>query len=190
VENDNMLVESVLGNVDESGWATRLAGARVDSLLLDQWEAQKSRLRKQTVDGTEIALSLGRGSRLRDGDILRWDERAATVIVARLQLGEVMVVELAALAKEPADLGLRSAVELGHALGNQHWPAVVKGTRVYVPLTVDRKVMDSVMRTHAFAGISHEFMPGTEVIAYLAPHEARRLFGGAGSTPHAHAAVE
>ena len=35
------------------------------------------------------------------------------------------------------------------------------------------------MRTHAFTGITYEFVPGAEVIPYLAPHEARRLFGGA-----------
>jgi urease accessory protein len=186
MESGDMLVESVLGNVNDPAWAARLATARVDSLPLDQWEAQKSRLRKQTVDGIEIALSLGRSRRLRDGDILHWDEPAATAIVARIQLGEVMVVDLAELEKEPAELGLRSAVELGHAIGNQHWPAVVHGTRVYVPLTVDRKVMDSVMRTHDLAGVRHDFVPGTEVIAYLAPHEARRLFGGANSTAHSH----
>ncbi|MBL9122911.1 MAG: hypothetical protein JNG90_04715, partial [Planctomycetaceae bacterium] len=74
----------------------------------------------------------------------------------------------------------------GHALGNQHWPAVVKETAVYVPLTVDRKVMASVMKTHAFAGITYEFIAGSEVIPYLTPHEARRLFGGADATPHSH----
>jgi urease accessory protein len=183
-----MFVESVLGNVDEPQWSARLAAARVDVLVLDQWEAQKSRLRKRTGDGVEVALSLGRGNRLRDGDILSWDDRAACAIVARIELGEVMVVELSGLEKEPPELGLRSAVELGHAIGNQHWPAVVKGGRMYVPLTVDRKVMDSVMRTHDLPGITHEFVPGTEVIAYLAPHEARRLFGGADSSPHAHLA--
>ncbi|MFC6018271.1 urease accessory protein UreE [Plantactinospora solaniradicis] len=181
-----MLVESVLGNETEPDWGARLEAARVDSLVLDQWEAQKNRLRKQTRGGVEVALSLGRGTRLRDGDVLCWDERAATAIVARVQLGEVMVVDLSGLENEPAELGLRSAVELGHAIGNQHWPAVVKGTRLYVPLTVDRRVMDSVMRTHDFAGISHDFVPGTEVIAYLAPHEARRLFGGADQAPHSH----
>ena len=45
---------------------------------------------------------------------------------------------------------MRTCVELGHALGNQHWPALVKGDRVFVPLTVDRKVMASVMNTHRF----------------------------------------
>ena len=76
--------------------------------------------------------------------------------------------------------------DAGHALGNQHWPAVVKGTKVYVPLTVDRKVMASVMKTHALPGVRYEFTPGSEVIPYLAPHESRRLFGGASDTPHSH----
>ena len=74
---------------------------------------------------------------------------------------------------------IRVSVELGHAVGNQHWPAVVKGTKVYVPLTVDKKVMLSVMETHHIEGITYEFQKGMEIIPYLAPHEIRRLFGGA-----------
>ncbi|MDE6792933.1 MAG: urease accessory protein UreE, partial [Muribaculaceae bacterium] len=76
--------------------------------------------------------------------------------------------------------------ELGHAIGNQHWPAVVKGTKVYVPLTVDKKVMLSVMETHHIEGIKFEFEKGLEVLPYLAPHEIRRLFGGAGHESHSH----
>ena len=68
-------------------------------------------------------------------------------------------------------------VELGHALGNQHWAAVVKGRRVYVPLAVSRAVMASVMKTHSFEGVTYAFVPGADVIAHLAPREARRLFG-------------
>ena len=52
---------------------------------------------------------------------------------------------------------------IGHALGNQHWPALVKGTRVFVPLTVDHKVMASVMKTHRFEGIRYEFVPGEDI---------------------------
>lgn len=56
-----MIVESVLGNVAEPDWTERLSTAKVDDLVLDQWEAQKSRLRKATSLGTELALSLSRG---------------------------------------------------------------------------------------------------------------------------------
>ena len=80
----------------------------------------------------------------------------------------------------------RTCVELGHAIGNQHWPAVVKGTQVYVPLTVDKAVMGSVMRTHALPQITFDFVPADEVIPHLAPHEARRLFGASAPDEHTH----
>ncbi|MCD8340306.1 MAG: hypothetical protein LUC43_08965, partial [Burkholderiales bacterium] len=63
---------------------------------------------------------------------------------------------------------------------------VVKGTKIYIPLTVDKKVMLSVLETHHIEGITYEFQNGTEVIPYLAPHEIRRLFGGASQESHSH----
>jgi len=137
--------------------------------------------------GVELAVSLERNSHLHHGDILVWDAAARKAIIAQIQLQEVLVIHLSGSLTQPQEALARTCFELGHALGNQHWPAVVKGTAVYVPLTVDRQVMASVMKTHAFPGITYEFVPGTEVIPYLAPHEARRLFGGANATPHSHA---
>jgi urease accessory protein len=78
-------------------------------------------------------------------------------------------------------------VELGHALGNQHWAAVVRGTKVYVPLMVDRKVMESVMQTHAFEHIFYSFRPAQQIIPYLTPHEVRRLLGANYNNEHHHA---
>jgi urease accessory protein len=181
-----ILVEAIVGNVNEPRWKEQLEGATLDYLSLDQWQAQKNRFRKNTEGGVELAVSLERNSHLHHGDILVWDAAARTAIVARIQLQEVLVIQLSGSLTQPREALARTCFELGHALGNQHWPAVVKGTNVYVPLTVDRQVMASVMKTHAFTGITYEFVPGTEVIPYLAPHEARRLFGGANATPHSH----
>lgn len=181
-----IIVENVIGNSRDPHWQARLAGAAIDWLMLDQWEAQKSRLRKQTAGEVELALSLDRNTHLHDGDILVWDEAARQAILARIELKEVMVIDLADVIADDKESVVRTVFELGHALGNQHWPAVVKGTRVFVPLTVDRKVMASVMKTHALPGVRYDFMPGAEVIPYMAPHESRRLFGGASATPHSH----
>ncbi len=181
-----ILIEAILGNLRCEEWKEKLEGATLDELSLDQWQAQKTRLRTTTRDGHEIALSLDRRSHLHDGDILHWSPKDRRAIVVRIQLQDVMVVHLDQVDKAPASTLAQTCVELGHALGNQHWPAVVKDSKIYVPLTVDRKVMASVMKTHAFEGIHYEFVDGAEVIPFLAPHEARRLFGGADSTPHSH----
>jgi urease accessory protein len=181
-----ILVEAVLGNAGDPEWAARLSAAAVDELALDHWEAQKNRFRKKTAGGVELAVSLDRGAFMRDGDVLLWDAKAARAVVARISLRDVMIIHLDAMGQVAPEIVLRTCVELGHALGNQHWPALVKGDRVYVPLTVDRKVMSSVMNTHRFEGIRYEFVPGGEIVPYLAPHESRRLFGGAEGPVHSH----
>lgn len=181
-----ILVEAVLGNAGDPEWAARLSAAAVDALELDHWEAQKNRFRKKTASGVEIAVSLDRGAFMRDGDVLLWDAPAARAVVARISLRDVMIVHLDELGRLAPEIAMRTCVELGHALGNQHWPALVKGNRVFVPLTVDRKVMTSVMNTHRFEGIRYEFAPGGEIVPYLAPHESRRLFGGAEGPVHSH----
>jgi urease accessory protein len=181
-----VIIEEIIGNVNDPIWAEKIAGAVVDSLPLDHWEAQKSRLRKRTVGEVEIAISLPRGCFLRDGDILLWDKSVSRVVVAKINMRELMVVHLDGLAAEAPEVAMRTCVEIGHALGNQHWPALVKGARVYVPLTVDHKVMASVMKTHRFENVRYEFVPGNQVVPYLAPHESRRLFGSAEGLVHKH----
>jgi urease accessory protein len=177
-------VDAIVGRAADEGWPGRLEGARVDVLRLDQAEAQKSRLRKVTEGGVEVAISLDRGAQLADGDVLAWDEARTAAIVARVDLNEVLVIDLSGLLSRPPEVSIATCVKLGHALGNQHWPAVVKDTRVYAPLAVARAVMASVMRTHAFEGVTYEFVPGACVVPYLTPHEARRLFGAAEGHRH------
>jgi urease accessory protein len=177
-------VDTIVGRAANDGWPDRLKGARVDVLRMDQAEAQKSRLRKVTDGGVEVAISLDRGTQLRDGDILAWDEARRAAIVARVDLNDVLVIDIGALLDGPPEVSLAKGVEFGHALGNQHWAAVVKGTRVYVPLTVARAVMASVIKTHSFEGVTYEFVPGADVIPYLSPREARRLFGAAEGHRH------
>jgi urease accessory protein len=182
-----IVIESILANLDDAEWSQRLSAIDVDLLEVDQWEAQKSRFRKTTSKGVEVAISLDRGTNIRDGDVLFLDLTAGVAIVAKIDLRDVMIVHLGDLAHFTPEIAMRTCVELGHAMGNQHWPALVKDNVVYVPLTVDRKVMASVMNTHRFEGIRYEFVPGREVIHYLAPHESRRLFGGAEGPVHSHA---
>ena len=179
-------VETILGNISTPQWADRLAASEVDVLEIDQWEAQKSRFRKVTAKGADVAISVDRGTYLRDGDVLLWDSQARSALVARIEARDVMIVHLDKLVHVAPEVALRTCVELGHAMGNQHWPALVKGNLVYVPLTVDRKVMASVMDTHHFDGIRYEFVSGRKVVPYLAPHESRRLFGGAEGPVHSH----
>jgi urease accessory protein len=169
-----IVVEAVLGNLGEDARLRDLhrrweAEGRVETVALTPLEAQKGRLRAQTDKGTPLGLSLGRGTALRDGDVLYLDEPQARIIVARLTPEEVLVITVKPAAA--ADL-VRVAVQLGHVLGNQHWPVKIEGLSVYIPVSVDRKVMETVLKTYALQGIEYRFEHGDiGVISRVVPHE-------------------
>ena len=177
----------VIGNMNLSDeWKEKLANADIDYVFLDQWTAQKSRFLGKGISGAEYPIALARHSQIVDGDVVDYDPATNKAVVLKIELSPVLVVDLGGLATSKPEEIIRISLELGHAIGNQHWPAVVKGTKVYVPLTVDKKVMMSVMETHHIEGITYDFQKGVEIIPYLAPHEIRRLFGGAGHESHSH----
>lgn len=181
-----IIIDRKLGNLSDPLWQERARLGHVDPLILEQWEAPKSRLRKASSGGLELAISLPRSENLRDGDVLHYDEAKGQLVVAKVPLKDVLVIELEDLGQlQPQDI-LRICFELGHGLGNQHWPAVIKGSTVYVPLSVDQKVMASVMRTHAFEHVKSRFAPGEEIAPLLTAKEMRILFAGADATPHHH----
>lgn len=186
MERQPEIYTEVVGNIYMPDWTETLRGAEIERVELDQWTAQKSRFVAQGDRGGEYAVALKRNTRVLNGDILHYDTESNRAVVVYVRLNDVLVIDLQGLHGQPREVQLQRAVELGHALGNQHWPAVVKGERVYVPLTVDRKVMESVMETHHIEGVACAFQPGGEVIPYLAPHEIRRLFGGTERPAHQH----
>lgn len=177
----------ILGNMfTSSEWREKLKEADVEYVTLDQWTAQKSRFVAKGDKGNEYAIALKRHAQVANGDIIVYSPEEKKAVVLQIELSPVLVIDMSALALKKPETIIHISVELGHAIGNQHWPAVVNGTRVYVPLTVDKKVMLSVMETHHIEGITYEFQPGMEIIPYLAPHEIRRLFGGTGQESHSH----
>ena len=158
-----IIVETIVGNATDDAWKIQLTGAHFDYLDLDQWQAQKNRFRSMTEQGVELALSLERNTQLRNGDILVWDAATRKAVVARIALQDVLVIDFSPLLEQQNAVIAQTCFELGHALGNQHWPAVVKGAKVFVPLTVARQVMASVMKTHAFTGITYGILFGSTI---------------------------
>ena len=169
-----IVVEEVLGNLGKDARLSALhrqweAAGGTETVELTTLEAQKGRLRTVTDKGTPLGMSLGRGTALRDGDVLYLNESEDRMIVARLKPEEMLVITVKPAAA--AEL-LRVAVYLGHVLGNQHWPVKIEGMSVYVPVSVDKKVMETVLQTYDLQGIEYRFEEGSiGVISRVIPHE-------------------
>lgn len=155
-----LIVEKIVGNTGEDPELARLsqewrAAGCVERLMVDVWEAQKSRLRKQTDLGTEIGVNLDRGRMLRHGDVLFLDGNSRRVILVELKSRQVLIIRL--LPQPTMEEAAQVALKLGHILGNQHWPVKLDGLTAYVPVVIDQKVMETVLRTHGLKGIEWRF---------------------------------
>ncbi len=177
-------VTEILGNIHSGGWNSEAEQLNVRRIDIKEWTAQKSRFVAYDDFGEEYHFCLDRHTQLRDGDVVAFDKDANLITIINLHLQDIMVIDMRELLNQPLDVALSLAVEIGHALGNQHWAAVVRGKKIYVPLILDRKVMQSVMQSHHFDHISFSFRPAQEVIPYLSPQEVRRLLGGSHGDSH------
>ena len=130
------------------------AEGKLETLSVEPREAGKGRLRKATNMGTDVGIVLERGTTLADGDVLYLEDSERAIIV-EVQPEEVLAITLDA-SLPPDDL-MAVAVELGHVLGNQHWPVRVEGATVYVPVTIDPKVMEAVLKTYHLDHLRYEF---------------------------------
>jgi urease accessory protein len=118
---------------------------KLEEVTLEEREARKTRLRLFTNRGRELGLILSRDIELAAGDVFALEGEDGAVLVS-LAPQEVMVLIL----RDSVHAGerLQWAVRLGHVLGNQHWPVAVVGTQVLTPVTLDRAVMETVLKTH------------------------------------------
>jgi urease accessory protein len=117
----------------------------LDEATVDERDAHKGRLRISTDNGQEYGLVLARGTALTAGDVFAHDTGDGAVLIS-LSLQELMVLTLRnGLSTEER---VRWAVRVGHVLGNQHWPVAMIGEQICTPVTIDRAVMETVLKTH------------------------------------------
>lgn len=131
-----LVADTHLGHQDDPEVAARLAEATPHRVVLSDTERQRSRVRTETADGTDLGIVVA--ADLGDGDVLTTAD--GTLVVVDLAAVDALVLEFAG-----ADVSPLAALELGHALGNRHWDlAVQDGTALFpVPDTRDR-VRDAV----------------------------------------------
>ena len=136
-------IDGVVGNRhDDPDLGARIAAhedaGTLECVRIDSGERKKSRLRVETDAGTDLGIVVG-DAELRAGDVLFVDDDAAAVVA--FETREAFVVELPA----PTAGGLAAAAEFGHRVGNQHWDIAVDDGAIYVPVDVERRILEDVL---------------------------------------------
>jgi len=131
--------------------------SEVEYIELAFHDAARRRLRVTTSAGNSFGIDLGPADALRDGDVLVGEGEPLLMVVVKVAPTEAMALRMSK--QLPPEQLFEFGVRLGHMLGNQHWPMTVENDVVLTPLTIDKKVMETVVKTHGFDGIVWEFIP-------------------------------
>jgi urease accessory protein len=143
-----LTADRILGDRDDPGFR----GRRVECLQLDCAEAAKRILRRATDAGTDVAVSLPRGSYLADGAVLA-DDGERIVVVQRRPEPALLV----SFSPELDRAGLiDAAVRIGHAFGNQHVPVEVHGNEVRIPITTSAELARETVARLGLPGVRTE----------------------------------
>jgi urease accessory protein len=148
-------IDGVVGNRhDDPDLEERIAAheraGTVERVRIDAGARKKSRFRVETDAGTDLGIVVGDRD-LRSGDVLFVDDDRAAVVV--FETREAFVVEL----PEPSPATTAAAVEFGHRVGNQHWDVAVEDGSVYVPLDVEKRVLEDVLDPYLPAGATTRY---------------------------------
>ncbi len=138
------LAETYLGNSENADLTQQIAQAKEESRCLEVSieisDRSKGRILTHTATGQAVGIVKTRDWLLRDGDMFLSNNNY--LVVVSIQQQPVMTLQFGPEAENKAI----ALVRLGHVLGNQHWPVVVKGDVLQVTLVTDAAAMESTLR--------------------------------------------
>jgi urease accessory protein len=101
-------------------------------------EAERVRMRKRSSKGTDIALTMAPGTKLRHGDILMVANDK--MIIIELEPENLAVIQVKDNIHEHNDYAIQVPVTIGHAIGNLHRPIKLEGRKIYFPIQTDSEI--------------------------------------------------
>ena len=121
-----------------------------ESIRINRMEAQRVRMRKRSSKGTDIALTMTPGTKLRHGDVLMVaDDKMITI---ELEPENLAVIQVKDNIHEHDDDAVQVPVTIGHAIGNLHRPIKLEGRKIYFPIQTDSEIE---MFKKIFGRLSH-----------------------------------
>ena len=134
-------VNSVLGNIrDDKRLKEKYdemdANKTCETIVVSRLESGRVRMRKTSDKGSDIALILPTGTRLRHGDVVVMTEDK--MVVVGVQPEDVIGIEIKN--NIHADDIIEVPVKIGHTIGNLHRPIKLDGNKIFFPIQADTEL--------------------------------------------------
>ena len=105
-------------------------------IRINRMEAQRVRMRKNSNKGTDVALIMTPGSKLRHGDVLLVANDK--MITIELEPENLAVIEVKDNIHEHDAVQVPATI--GHAIGNLHRPIKLEGRKIYFPIQTNSEI--------------------------------------------------
>lgn len=134
-------VESVIGNINKDKKLKQKYDEMVSKksnevIKISRVESQRVRMRKSSDKGTDMALTLQQGTRLKHGDVIMLTEDK--MIIVEIEPENVLMVEIKEKLHE--DDVVEVPVRVGHTIGNLHRPIKLESRKIYFPIQADTEL--------------------------------------------------
>jgi len=132
--------DKIIGNINSDShlndkYQAMLRSNHVERIEITRLEAERSRLRKISDRGTNLALTLIPGSHINDGDIVLLTEER--MVIAKRVPESVAIISLRNIA---TDQLFDIAIKLGHTIGNMHRPIKTTNGKIYFPIQSESEI--------------------------------------------------
>lgn len=107
-----------------------------ETIKISRLESQRVRMRKTSDKGTDIALTLAPGTKLRHCDVVMLTEDK--MVVVEIEPENVAMIEIKDNIHE--DDIVEIPVRVGHTIGNLHRPIKLEGNKIYFPIQADTEL--------------------------------------------------
>ena len=134
-------INKIIGNINSDShlqekYQIMMKNDKVEKIQVSRLEADRTRLRKLSNKGTDLALTMQPDFHINDGDVVLLTEEK--MVIAKRESENVIIISL--INDISTQQILETAIKLGHIIGNMHRPIRVTNNKVYFPIQSDSEI--------------------------------------------------
>ncbi|HJR85556.1 MAG TPA: hypothetical protein VJ772_09360 [Nitrososphaeraceae archaeon] len=134
-------INKIVGNINSDSdfhqiYEDMMKKDKVEEIQLSRLEAGRTRIRKLSNKGTDLALTMEPGSHINEGDVLLLTEEKMVIVKRESENVAIISLNNDVSAKQI----METAIKLGHIIGNMHRPIKVTNNKVYFPIQSDSEI--------------------------------------------------
>jgi len=136
-----IIIDSVIGNINndrklKEKYDEMSSKNCCERIKISRLESQRARMRKSSDRGTDLALILPPGIRLKHGDVIILTDNK--MVIVEIEPENVLMIEIKENIHE--DDVLEVPVRVGHTIGNLHRPIKIERHKIFFPIQADTEV--------------------------------------------------